>query len=827
MGTCFSYGNRLMARSVKRLNEVTNICLIGAGTMGIGIGIDLLNKTTSNITFIDISDIALEKASNEIENHAEGLITAGRMLPAAKDDYLARMQYTKEYSSLKDAQIIWEIATERLNVKKLIFAQIEKHVDLEQLIFVFSNTSSHTTAELAELFTDRFLRDKFLTGHGYFPFHLNRLFDVMKGKYASDETFIAGIAFAEQVLEKKTIALSNDHHGYIADPIFQGMGAIVSWDVKTAQDLVDLPAVFAMITANPFDVLDRTGHMPYTESGHHLGTALPDNDRLRSIYNMDGRHYPAWIEDLEKNGRTGLASKTKEGFFKWTGPDGREKPALAYDPSSGEYVAYSKPDAADYWSIDEAAALDHRQSTIKSVDGLILVAEADDKAGQTFRRYVIPIMLYGLDLIQDGFGSAGDVNSASKVGLRFKNGLIETFDAFVLHFGIDGFLALVRKAAAENNDRAELYDVNGAIGPRKGSPSLLHTMKKRGWKTLLGYGRVYGTPVSQRNISNGTMEQYYNDLRFVQPNAKDRVASIIFDNPLRGNVWNKYTLDQLDHATGIAVSLYEQGALGSILFTASGVNMRMLGADARQFSKGWFDAQAGYQFLGEEEAAYFTKAGMKIFRYIQECPIWTIGVFGEKWGGGAEFTYFLNQRFDVISKGPEFDTICRDMVELEKRNYNQPEIDYAILAGFGAVQELRRLGMGDSQIDEIILQGMTGTRAWQLGLSNAIGEDEYAMLEKAYEVARMRQKFAAPYSVALYNQQKKHAFLEGINDERLTQETGETFNPDKNLYVSTGLLRLLNMGGKNPPMDLRPKGELPGWSDGYDKLFEELAENTE
>ena len=36
-------------------------------------------------------------------------------------------------------------------IKKSIFNLIEKHSDHEKLVFVFSNTSSHTTAELAVL----------------------------------------------------------------------------------------------------------------------------------------------------------------------------------------------------------------------------------------------------------------------------------------------------------------------------------------------------------------------------------------------------------------------------------------------------------------------------------------------------------------------------------------------------------------------------------------------------------------------------------------------------------------------------------------------------
>jgi 3-hydroxyacyl-CoA dehydrogenase/enoyl-CoA hydratase/carnithine racemase len=820
MGIAFSYGNKLLQKEVAKLNNIKKIAIIGSGTMGIGIGIDILNKTGYKITFIDVADSSLDRASKEIGSYFKNITEGGRMLEEHAKRSLSRVTYTKDFKLLGQSEVIWEVATERIDIKKIIFQNIEKHADPKKLVFIFSNTSSHTTAELAVLFNDRFLRDKFLTGHGYFPFHANRLFDVMKGKYASEETFTAGIAFAEQVLEKKVIALRNDHHGYVADPIFEGMGALIQWDVKTGQDLVELPQVYELLTANPFQVLDRTGHMPYTECAKHMGKELPANDRLRIVYNQKGRHYPKWIEDLEKLDRIGVNSKNKEGFFKWAGEANREKIIGVYDPASKSYIPPGEINQFDYWSLSEAASVDYRESTIKGTKGLIKIAESDDKGGKTFRRYVIPIMLYALDLIQDEYATAADIDSSTKVGLRFKYGLCEIIDKFLDYFGIDGFIKLVKKAAVENPDRLELFDLEGKSGPRKDKPSLLHTMKKKGWSNLLGYGRIYETPVSQRNFTSGEMDIYYNDIRYIYPSKKDRVASIIFDNPLRGNVWNRNTLDQLDHAIGISIGLYERGQLGALLFTASGKGMRMLGADARQFNKGWFDAKTGYKFLGERDASYFTQAGMRLFRFIQEMPIWTIGVFGEKWGGGAEFTYFLNQRFDLLQSGVEFDSLQRKNVFRTKKNYNQPEIEYGILGGFGAVQELIRLGFGESLIDELFLQGLTASRAHELGLSNGISEDEYDLLEKAYELARMKQKYAVPYSVALYNLQKKNAFAEGCDDERLTRECGETFNPEKNPYISTALLRLLNMGGKNPSLDLSVQGKLPGWENNYSKLYQ-------
>ncbi|NOY06264.1 MAG: hypothetical protein GXO82_06485 [Chlorobi bacterium] len=820
MGVCFHFGDSRYKKQLPALQSIEKIGLIGAGTMGIGIAIDILNKTDCRVVMIDIAETALQRAEAEIERYAGGLVKSLRLHESDVASYTGRVQYTRNYKELGNADLIWEVATERIDIKKTIFSLIEEHADLDRLAFIFSNTSSHTTAELAKLFSNNAFREKFLTGHGYYPFHANRLFDVMKGPYASEESFIRGIMFAGQMLEKKVIALERDHHGYVTDPIFQAMGQIISWDVKQGRDLVELPLVFAMMTANPFQVLDRTGHMPFTESARHMGSALPDNDRLRLLYKRHGRNYPEWIEALENSGRIGLASKEGTGFFAWEGKPGKEKPVRVYDPPSDTYIEMPEVDWEAFGSIRQARERDRKAAAIRSIEGLILVAEADDRGGKAFRRYVLPIMLYALDMIQDGYATPGQVDASTRVGLRFKYGMCEIVDGFLKHFGFDGFFELLRKAAAENPDLADLYDTEGVSGPRQGKPCLIHAMKEKNWNTLLGYGRVYGTPVTQRNFSTGDMDPYYNDILLYLPNEKDRVASLVFDNPLRGNVWNKYVLDQFDHALGTCVELFTSGRLGAILFTASGKGMRMLGADARMFNKGWFDPREGYRFLGEEEASYFTKAGMKIFRFLQESPIWTAGAFGEKWGGGAEFTYFLNLRYDLQAEGVEFDSLTRSTVKREKKNYNQPEINYAILAGFGGVQELRRLGLGDSVIDEIFMKGLTATRAYELGLSNAVADDEYKLLEKTYETLRVNQKFAAPWSASLYHVQKKRAFHEGIDDDALVKETGETFNPDKNPYISTGILRLLNMGGKNPPMDQSVAGELPGWSGkNYETMF--------
>jgi 3-hydroxyacyl-CoA dehydrogenase/enoyl-CoA hydratase/carnithine racemase len=812
MKRAFAFGDKSLEQAVQRINTVRRIAIIGAGTMGQGIAIDLLRKTDWDVVLVDIHAEALVRARAALGELWAADVKAARIRLEDAQSLQARTSCTQDYGELVTCDLIWEAATERAEIKASIFNQIEAAVDCDRLAAIFSNTSSHTTGELAILFKKEAFREKFLTLHGYYPFEANRLIDVMRGPYASAETFALGAVFADQILEKTVVTLPVDHHGYITDPLFQAMGAIVSWDVRTGGDLANLGHVWELFTANPFTVLDQTGHMPYTESSRHCGRALPDHDRLRCLYNRDGIAYPQWIADLERSGDTGIASPSRRGFYSWSA-GGRPRPERIYDPASRGYIPIPELSRKDFWSFYEAVERDRRAGTVKSASSLVYVAGADDAGGRAFRRYVLPIALYALDMIQDGYATPGQVNICTRAGLRFKVGIIEFLDALIAELTVEGVLELCRRGRDENADDPflpALLDTDGLAGPRLGKPCLLHTLRCRNINSLLGYGKYYHTPVAELDAASGEYRGCYAELKFVEPSSRDRVASIIFNNPLRGNVFNKAVIDQLDHAFRRVLDLHRAGRCGAVLFAAAGTGMRMLGADAREFNRGWFEREKGYAPLTEEQAAASSRNAVELFRLLQRSPVPSIGVFGEKWGGGAEFTYYLDLRYDVRQHGLSFDPLDRCTTWQQRNTYNQPELDYAILPGFGGAGELRRLGFGDSLAFELFDQGMTADRAFQVGLCNAVFDDECEALRRGYERARQMAK-DPPYSRALFKKELARG-IPAADDEALARETGETFNPRKNPFIRTGLVKLLDRGAKPPPIDYAVNGlELPGW----------------
>jgi len=797
-----------------------DLAIIGAGTMGRGIAADLLAKTDYEVILLDVQPAALERVRKAFQDQWRLQVQRAQLRPQDAAALASRLRCTQDYNDLGQADLVWEAATERMDVKAAIFRALERAVDPERLAAVFSNTSSHTTAELAELFQSEALREKFVTVHGYFPFDRNRLIDVMKGKFASGETFALARVFADQILEKTVIALPVDHHGYITDPIFQAMAAIVSWDVKTGRDLVQLGGLWDLLTANPFSVLDQTGHMPYTESARHFGESLPAHDRLRGLYARGGKPFPDWIAALTREGRTGIASPSRRGFYCWSEED-RPRPVAVFDPTAGDYVPLEEISRQDFWSYYQAKN-NQRAGPGDDAAPLAHLACASDWGGRAFRRYALPICLYALDLLQDGVATPGQINISTRAGLRYRVGLIELIDGLIGRLGLDGVMELVRRAGDENDHPAfaEMLDIDGQAGPRAGRPSLLHELKARNITRLLGYGQFYGKPVAELDLEQSRESGRaiycgcYPDLKFYEPSSRDRVACIVFNNPLRGNVINRALIDQLAHAWHRVLKLHRDGRCGAVLFAAAGGGMRMLGADAREFNRGRFDRQQGYVPLTRDEAAASSRNALAVFRLIQKSPVATIGVFGEKWGGGAEFTYYLDLRYDVRAFGFVFDSLLRESHWQQRSVYNQPELDYAILPGFGAAGELKRLGLGDSAIFELFDQGLTADRAYQVGLSNGVFDEELEALRRGYERTRLMAK-DAPYSRALFKKElARHGGGEdaAAHDQELARETGETFDPKRNPFIRTGLVALLDRGAAAPKMDYACRDvPLPGW----------------
>lgn len=182
--------------------NMTRIGVIGAGTMGNGIA-QVAAVAGLQTVLIDVSEAALERAMATIDGSLSRLLAKGKLQAAEREAALTRIAATHDYQRLDSVDLVIEAATEQLELKHRVLAQIEA-VARPQAI-VASNTSSISITALAAR-----LREpaRFIGMHFFNPAPLMPLVEVIRGVQTSEDTCAAVVALIER-LGKTPIRVRN------------------------------------------------------------------------------------------------------------------------------------------------------------------------------------------------------------------------------------------------------------------------------------------------------------------------------------------------------------------------------------------------------------------------------------------------------------------------------------------------------------------------------------------------------------------------------------------------------------------------------------------
>ena len=99
--------------------------IIGAGLMGTGIA-QTVAQAGMDVVLADIDLAIAEKARDSIDRTLTKLVEKGKMDGTAADAIVARIQPAADYQPMRDADLIIEAATEREDVKRMIFGSIAR-----------------------------------------------------------------------------------------------------------------------------------------------------------------------------------------------------------------------------------------------------------------------------------------------------------------------------------------------------------------------------------------------------------------------------------------------------------------------------------------------------------------------------------------------------------------------------------------------------------------------------------------------------------------------------------------------------------------------------
>ncbi|MDI3498015.1 3-hydroxyacyl-CoA dehydrogenase/enoyl-CoA hydratase family protein [Archaeoglobus sp.] len=193
--------------------KVKKVCVLGAGAMGSGIA-QVCATAGYEVWVRDIKQEFLDRGKAAIEKNLQKAVSKGKMTEEKAKEILSRIHFTLDMEeAVKDADLVIEAVPEIMDLKKQVFAEVQKYAKPE-CIFA-SNTSGLSITELGNA-TDR--PEKFLGLHFFNPPPVMALVEVIKGEKTSDETIKFGVEFVKS-LGKVPVVVKKDVAGFIVNRI--------------------------------------------------------------------------------------------------------------------------------------------------------------------------------------------------------------------------------------------------------------------------------------------------------------------------------------------------------------------------------------------------------------------------------------------------------------------------------------------------------------------------------------------------------------------------------------------------------------------------------
>ena len=194
--------------------NIKNITVLGSGVMGHGIA-QVSATAGYNVVLRDIKQEFLDKAMEKIRWSLDKLVTKEKISKEEGDAIYSRITPVVDLNdAVKDAELVIEVVPEIMDLKKQVYAELDK-VAKPEVIFA-SNTSTLPITEIANT-TSR--PDKFIGIHFFNPPQLMKLVEIIPGEKTSQEVTEITQEFVKSV-NKQAVLCRKDVPGFIINRLF-------------------------------------------------------------------------------------------------------------------------------------------------------------------------------------------------------------------------------------------------------------------------------------------------------------------------------------------------------------------------------------------------------------------------------------------------------------------------------------------------------------------------------------------------------------------------------------------------------------------------------
>ncbi|MGF7159397.1 3-hydroxyacyl-CoA dehydrogenase [Rhodoligotrophos appendicifer] len=279
---------------------IDHVTIIGAGTMGRGIGLACLDAGLS-LTLVDADAAALERGLEAVRKHYAGLVEKGRIKPAAAEERLGKLSGSTDLAAAARVPgLIIEAVFENMEVKQSVLRALDEAAPQETILA--TNTSTLDVDALASA-TRR--ADRVVGMHFFSPANIMRLVEVVRGKATSDETLATAMKVTARLGKIGVVAGVCD--GFIGNRMVEEYlrQAYFLLDEGALPHEVDGALERWGMAMGPLRMMDL--------AGNDIGWAI----RKRRAVEQPDRPYSAIPDLLCEQGRFG--QKTGKGFYRYEG----------------------------------------------------------------------------------------------------------------------------------------------------------------------------------------------------------------------------------------------------------------------------------------------------------------------------------------------------------------------------------------------------------------------------------------------------------------------------------------------------------------------------
>lgn len=409
---------------------INKVAVLGSGVMGSRIACHFANIGVE-VLLLDMVPKEAKESENPKERNAlvdkylkDAIKSNPSPIYSKTDRYTNRIttgNFDDDMHKIADCDWICEAVIERLDIKKIIFDQVEEH--RKEGTLVTTNTSGIPIHMMLDGRSEDFKKN-FCGSHFFNPPRYLRLLEVIPTPETSQEVIDFLMDYGNLYLGKTTV-LCKDTPAFIANRV--GVYSIMSLfhavkEMDLSVDAVD--KLTGPVLGRPKSATFRTCDVVGLDTLVHVANGLKENcpnDEANALFEL-----PDYIASMVEKGW--LGSKTKQGFYKKVKDDKGKSVILSLDLKTLEYKEKEK---VKFATLEQTKPIDDLVQRTK------VLYNGSDKAGEFYRKSFNGLFAYVSNRLPEITDELYKIDDAMRAGFGWELGPFEAWDAVGLKESID------------------------------------------------------------------------------------------------------------------------------------------------------------------------------------------------------------------------------------------------------------------------------------------------------------------------------------------------------------------------------------------------------